>query len=75
MSKVVLEFNGNEDHVEMLTAVNAGKLQSIIWDLDQRLRQMYKYDGIETIGTEECRDLLKEIMNNNGINFEHEIFS
>lgn len=75
MSEIVLKFDSNEEWTEAMTAVNARKLTSIIWEFDQKFRQLYKYEGKETIGTDECRKLLREIMDDNGITFEHEIFN
>lgn len=75
MAKIILEFDSNDDWIESQIAINAGKLQGIIWDLDQKFRSLYKYEGVETIGTSDVRKLLGEIMNEHGINFDHEIFT
>lgn len=75
MAKIILEFDSNEDWNEAQIAINANKLQSVIWNLDQQLRKFYKYESKETIGTEECRELLRSMLENEGLNFEHEIFN
>jgi hypothetical protein len=43
MSKVILEFNLPEEQDEFDTANNAGKYYSVLWDLDQYLRNFVKY--------------------------------
>lgn len=75
MAKIILEYDSIEDWIEAQTAINSGKLLSIITDFDQKLRSLYKYENTETIGTEKARDLLRETMEENGINFDHEIFN
>ena len=74
--KATLEFNLPEDNTEFETAVNASKMYSVLWEMDQWLRAQYKYmsdaeyseDKYETF--EKCRDQLREIMFENGIKFE-----
>jgi hypothetical protein len=43
--KAVLEFNLPEDQYEYDTANNASKYRSVLWDLDQYLRNKVKYPG------------------------------
>jgi hypothetical protein len=74
--KATLEFNLPEDHIEFEIAVNASKMYSVLWEMDQWLRAQYKYmpdteystDKYETY--EKCRDHLREIMFENGVKFE-----
>jgi coproporphyrinogen III oxidase len=74
--KATLEFNLPEDHIEFEMAVNGSKMHSILWEMDQWLRQQYKYmpdseyseDKYNTF--EKCRDHLREIMIENGLNFD-----
>jgi hypothetical protein len=42
--KSVLEFNLPEDSAEFELACNAGKLHGVLWDLDQWLRGIIKYN-------------------------------
>jgi hypothetical protein len=74
MGKVIFEYDDTEDFIDIQQHINAGKLQSIIWDFDQKLRSTQKYECKEETTIQEMRDLLREIMEDNGINFEHEIF-
>lgn len=76
--KAILEFDLDncDDKTEHNLCINANKLQLIIWDLDQWLRDNYKYDKGE-IGVKESdivRTKLREIMNEYSLTFEHEIF-
>ncbi len=74
--EAILKFNLPEDHVEFQLAVNAAKMYSVLWDMDQWLRSQYKYmpdseysqDKYDTF--EKCRDHLREIMFENGLNFD-----
>jgi len=74
--KATLEFNLPEDQSYFDLAVNGAKAQSALWEMDQWLRVQYKYmpddeyskDKYETF--EECREKLREIVYNNGLNFE-----
>lgn len=77
MGKIILEFDDNEDWINAQIAINANKLQTIIWDFDQRMRANYKYDKgeISVDAAEKVREILREIMEENGITFEHEIFN
>ena len=77
MGKVIFEYDENEDNLSIQLHINANKLQSIIWEFDQRMRENYKYDKgeISVDAAEKVREILREIMDSNGINFDHEIFS
>jgi hypothetical protein len=74
--EAILKFNLPEDHTEFELAVNASKMYSVLWDMDQWLRSQYKYmpdseysqDKYDTF--EKCRDHLREIMFENGLNFD-----
>ncbi len=74
--EAILKFNLPEDHIEFELAVNGAKAQSALWEMDQWLRAQYKYmpdseyseDKYNTF--EKCRDHLREIMVENGLNFD-----
>ena len=74
--KATLEFNLPEDHIEFEMAVNGSKIHSVLWEMDQWLRAQYKYmpdseyseDKYNTF--EKCREHLREIMIENGLNFD-----
>ncbi len=74
--KATLEFNLPEDHIEFEMAVNGSKMHSVLREMDQWLRQQYKYmpdseyseDKYNTF--EKCREHLREIMFENGVKFE-----
>lgn len=74
MGKVIFEYDNDEDFLEIQQHINSNKLQSIIWYFDQELRRMQKYENKEEVTISEMRELLRKIMEENGINFEHEIF-
>ena len=74
--KATLEFNLPEDQSDFDLAVNGAKAQLALWEMDQWLRSQYKYmsdeeyskDKYETY--EKCREKLREIVYDNGLNFE-----
>ena len=66
MPKAILEFNLPEDNDEFQDAINAGKMSSVIWDMDQWLRGNIKYNNDSRSETElkvfqECRDYLTSL--------------
>jgi len=48
MSEAILKFNLPEEQLEFEQAVNASKYTSILWDLDQYLRNQVKYPAEST---------------------------
>ena len=74
--KATLEFNLPEDQPDFDLAVNGAKAQVALWEMDQWLRAQYKYmsdaeyseDKYETF--EKCRERLREIMFEHGLNFD-----
>ena len=42
MAKITLEFDSTEEE-EARTALDGGKWKSVLWDLDQELRNISKY--------------------------------
>jgi len=74
--KAILEFNLPEDQPDFDLAVNGAKAQVALWEMDQWLRAQYKYmsdaeyseDKYETF--EKCRERLREIMFEHGLNFD-----
>ncbi len=73
--KGILEFDLRDDQKEFETAINADKYKSLIWDLDQYLRQQIKYsaDNLsnDTINAFELiRDKIREELIENNISIE-----
>jgi hypothetical protein len=70
--KAILEFNLPDDQAEFDEANNAGKYYSILWDLDQFLRNKVKYpaedyDPIETDTYDKVRTELWNLLNEHNI--------
>lgn len=67
--KAILEFNLPEDREEHFRAVKALDMAGCLWDIDQYLRTVYRYqetpDDIEKI-----REKFYEIMLEHGVNLE-----
>ena len=72
--KATLEFNLPDEALEFETTVNAAKMYTILWDLDQWLRSNTKYAPDEMSDDtykafEQCREKLREMMAESGIGF------
>ena len=59
-----------EDSIEAKQMMLASNALNCLWKIDQELRELYKYQDKETIGTFEFRQRIQEIMNENGIDIE-----
>ena len=73
--EAILKFNLPEETNDFELAVNAVKMYSIIWSLDQWLRTNTKYasDNISSDtykAYEQCREKLHELMTDYNINFD-----
>jgi len=60
MAKVILEFDPNEDRAEMESALNGWKWQMVVWEFDQHMRSIYKYEDNHT---GEVYDMLEKLRN------------
>jgi hypothetical protein len=71
--KAVIEFQLPEEQEEFNTFSNASKYYSTLWDLDQWLRGIIKYDDSLTDEQEtiyqKVRDRLHEELTSNGVSF------
>jgi len=75
MPKAILEFDLNEEQYEFEQAVNAGKFRSVLWDLDQLLRNKTKYAPDDTTEEQiaayyELRDELHKLMEEHNITLD-----
>jgi len=78
MSKITIEFNGEEEAVDARTALDGYKWKGAMWDLDQELRACAKYgtfEGREATGPESdmadtLRDSIRRILNEYSLNLE-----
>ena len=74
--KATLEFNLPEDQIEFDFATNGSKWWKVCWDINQWLRQQYKYMPDEEYSEDrynayvEAREKLFELMQENGVNLE-----
>ena len=66
--KAILEFNLDDEvdasNYELMNA--SSKLQLVLWEYDQKLRSMYKYEGKEE--AYEFRQMLREMLIDKNIN-------
>ena len=67
MAKVILEFDKTEDAEEIYMAVNGDKFCFSIREIDQALRNMEKYKDLEVIKIEDCRSLIRQVLEDNGL--------
>jgi len=74
--KATLEYNLPEDQIEFDFATNGSKWWKVCWDINQWLRQQYKYMPDEEYSEDrynayvEAREKLFELMQENGVNLE-----
>jgi hypothetical protein len=76
--KVTIEFDGDEEREELRTALDGYKWKGAVWDLDQALRKITKYDNVYgKEATDQERDLadrlrteLREILEQWNLNLE-----
>jgi hypothetical protein len=60
MAKVILEFDSNEEREDMESAINGWKWKMVVWNFDQRMRAIYKYEDNHT---QEVYDMLEKLRN------------
>ena len=71
--KAILEFNLPDDEDEHSLAINARKYYTVLWDIDQQLRNKIKYSSAsdDTIAAyTKTRDLLWELLNDRGLDLD-----
>lgn len=67
MPKVVLEFNLPEEEQQFRAAVDGGKWQVVVTDMDEWLRQKCKYAESDVLTAGEARDKLRELASEAGM--------
>ena len=74
MAKVTLEYDFNEEREEMESAINGWKWKMVVWDLDQRMRSIYKYEdkhNEEVYGMiDKLRNELREMLSDHGLKMD-----
>ena len=67
--RVVIEFNLPEEQEEYDLVHNAGKMHTVLWDFDNKLRDIAKWghDGYDLDTVERLRDELHELIDDNGL--------
>ena len=75
MAKAILKFDLDEESNDFKLAVNAKEIMSVLWEVDQELRNKTKYasdsTNQETVDALiSIRDFLRESMSDKDINFD-----
>lgn len=68
--KATLEFNLPEENEEFETASNAWKYKSVLWEMDNYLRNKLKYEelkGEEYVAYEQVREHLWSLINEENV--------
>jgi len=79
--KVTIEFDGFEEQEEIQTAIDGGKWKALVWEIDQELRKVVKYNSslIDTSNpasvdevefADKFREFIREIANGYGLVIE-----
>jgi transcriptional regulator of acetoin/glycerol metabolism len=62
MGKIILEFDSDEERDDARTALDAYKWKGVVWDLDQKLREITKHGYVGKVeATEEERELAEKL--------------
>lgn len=67
MPKAVLEFNLPEEEAEFQIALTGNAARTVLWELDNMLRGMVKYEDKDTININTLREILGQLMQERGI--------
>lgn len=67
MKTLTITANDPMEERDILIALKAGALLGVIEDLRENLRQMYKYQDVETIKIEELREKLWQLIKDHGV--------
>ena len=79
--KVTIEYDGNEEQDELQVALDGYKWKNAMWELDQRLRKISKYQvsvlpDIESATAQEMdvadalRDTIRDILNESNLSLD-----
>ena len=71
--KALLEFNLPEDEAEFYCAIKGTAMLNVLWELQQELRKLYKYEELnqdEYKIVERLRNFLNDSLNDNEINLD-----
>jgi hypothetical protein len=62
MGKIILEFDSNEEKDDARVALDGYRWRGVVWDLDQKLREITKYGYVDKKeATEEERELADKL--------------
>ena len=78
MGKIILEFDSEEESQEARTALDGSSWKLAMWDLDQELRKIVKYEQFdgrkateaEIEGAEKLREELSRILDDYNLNLD-----
>jgi hypothetical protein len=72
MGKIILEFDSVEENAEATAAIRGSDWKSVVWEMDQYLRNKIKYcpDDEDPAAFQVVRDELHELLNNLNLNLE-----
>jgi len=65
--KGTLEFDLLEEDAEFRMALDGGKYLAVLQDLDNVLRNMSKYESIETVDVMKVRGMIQEFLEEYGL--------
>jgi len=69
--KATIEFNLPDEEAEYYCATKGQAMLNVLWELQQELRKMYKYEELnedEMLIVERMRDFLNDSLNEHEIN-------
>lgn len=72
--EATITFTLPDEQQEFEQASRGGALAGILFDIDQELRSMEKYQNKVQISTGQMREMIREKLEEHGLNFENIIF-
>lgn len=73
--KATITYTLPDEQVEFEQASRGGTLAGILHDIDQELRNMEKYQNQVQVSTGRVREMIREKLEEHGLNFKSIIFA
>lgn len=70
-TEAILKFRPLEDSTEFRSAINGADWQYAMWQLNQKLRHMTKYEGLNYVEIDGIRELIYEIMEGQNLTWDN----
>lgn len=72
--KAKLVFNLPDDAADLDAAIKGDRYANALYDLDQVLRKLEKFNDTESLTVKQVRDMVRNYMSDNNVSFDDKIF-